>query len=223
MEYREWEPYYQQILSDFGFDRRRDEQAALILSQLLPPVTDAPVELRRALGGKVVTVLGNAPGLEAELPHATGTVIAADEAVSVALSKGILPDIVVTDLDGRIEDLLVAAKRGSIVIIHAHGDNMPALKKWAGRFSSSCMGTTQSRPFANIHNFGGFTDGDRAAFLADHFGAREIRLIGFDFEKPNPKDQPPEVKMKKLAWAKKLLGILRRRCPILFPSSSSSG
>ena len=44
------------------------------------------------------------------------------------------------------------------------------------------IGTTQIEPISDVYNFGGFTDGDRAVFLAEHFGAKEIELVGFDFE-----------------------------------------
>ncbi|MEE9236285.1 MAG: hypothetical protein V3U52_00640, partial [Thermoplasmata archaeon] len=63
--------------------------------------------------------------------------------------------------------------------------------------------------------------GDRAVFLADHFGASVIRLLGFDFERPNPKDRSTEVKQRKLIWAKKLIRLLQKRSVILFPASSS--
>jgi uncharacterized Rossmann fold enzyme len=222
VDFWEWEPYYRQILADFGFDRRRDEEAAHRLARLLPAEGPGPAALRELLSGKVVTVLGNAPQLESELVHVEGMVIAADEAVSVALCADVVPHIVVTDLDGRIEDLLEATRLGSKAVIHAHGDNMRAIEIWASEFPASSIGTTQSRPFAHIHNFGGFTDGDRAAFLAEHFGAREIRLIGFDFENPNPKDQPADVKRRKLAWARRLIGVLEERSIILFPASASS-
>ena len=33
----------------------------------------------------------------------------------------------------------------------------------------------------NIHNFGGFTDGDRCVFLANRFKAKKIILFGMDF------------------------------------------
>ena len=32
-----------------------------------------------------------------------------------------------------------------------------------------------------VHNFGGFTDGDRCVFLANHFKAKKIILLGMDF------------------------------------------
>jgi len=44
------------------------------------------------------------------------------------------------------------------------------------------IGTTQLKPFGKLHNFGGFTDGDRAVCLAEHFKAGLIILAGMDFE-----------------------------------------
>ena len=32
-----------------------------------------------------------------------------------------------------------------------------------------------------VNNFGGFTDGDRCVFLANHFKANKIILLGMDF------------------------------------------
>ncbi len=222
MEFAEWQPYYEQILKDFGFDRRKDEEAAEMLSHLLPPGRSTPSQIRGIIGDQVVTVLGNGPRLAEETHLVQGRVIAADEAVAVASSMGLTPDVVVTDLDGRIEDLLAANANGAFAVIHAHGDNMEALERWAGSFSSQSLGTTQSRPFAQIYNFGGFTDGDRAVFLAEHFGASQIRLLGFDFETPNPKDYPADIKRKKLVWAKRLIRVLKQRSAIVFPALSSS-
>jgi uncharacterized Rossmann fold enzyme len=100
---------------------------------------------------------------------------------------------------------------------------MEALQRWTPSFGPRTLGTTQAEPFEGIHNFGGFTDGDRAAYLADHLGATEIRTVGFDFDRPNPKDQPTDVKLRKLAWARRLLEDLGRRRPLTDPSSASSG
>jgi hypothetical protein len=67
------------------------------------------------------------------------------------------------------------------------------------------MGTTQSRPFGRLHNFGGFTDGDRAVLMARHLGA-PTRLLGFDFDTPRLKEgRDVEVKKRKLAWARRLI------------------
>jgi 2-amino-4-hydroxy-6-hydroxymethyldihydropteridine diphosphokinase len=65
------------------------------------------------------------------------------------------------------------------MIVHAHGDNINKLPH-AISFRY-CIGTTEDKPFGKIRNFGGFTDGDRCVFLANHFGASKIILIGMDF------------------------------------------
>lgn len=223
MEWADWEPYYVQILRDFGFDRGRDEEAARLLARLLPDARAGPADMRHRLDARTVTVLGNGPNLEDELDHAEGVVVAADEATSVALRHGLVPSIIVTDLDGRVEDQVEAQAHGSFVVIHAHGDNTEALRRWTSSFGHRTLGTTQAEPSDEVHNFGGFTDGDRAVYLADHFGAGEIRMVGFDFTRPNPKDQPTAVKLRKLAWARRLLEDLGRRRPLTDPSSASSG
>ena len=91
-------------------------------------------------------------------------------------------------------------------MIHAHGDNIEALKRYVPLFSGKVMGTTQVRPFGLLHNFGGFTDGDRAVLMARHFSATDIRLIGFNFEEPRPKEgREIGTKRKKLSWARRLI------------------
>ncbi len=119
---------------------------------------------------------------------------------------GIVPDVICTDLDGNseadIEKEILACEKGSIVLIHAHGDNIDKLERYVPRFKRF-IATTQARPFGKVYNFGGFRDGDRCFFVARECGARKIRLVGFDFE---DSDVNP-IKKKKLKWAKKLMGI----------------
>lgn len=201
MDFSRWEIYYSQILRDFGYDRDEDERAAVILSNLLKDRSSSIDSLRSVIEGRRVTVAGDAESLEREIDETTDVVISADEATSVLLEKEIIPNAFTTDLDGKIEDLLRANSLGSIAIVHAHGDNIPALHKHVKSFEGPIIGTTQTKPIEGIHNFGGFTDGDRAVFIADHFGAKEIRLVGFDFENPREKDKDPEVKARKLDWA----------------------
>jgi len=129
-------------------------------------------------------------------------VIAADGATSVLLRNAIIPDIVCTDLDGTIPDIITANRLGSILVVHAHGDNIPMLKKVLPALTENVLCTTQSKPFHNVYNFGGFTDGDRCVFLAKECGAQSIELIGFDFED----EQVTARKKKKLKWAKRLIG-----------------
>ena len=94
------------------------------------------------------------------------------------------------------------------MIVHAHGDNIRRLPH-AISFRY-CIGTTEDRPFGKIRNFGGFTDGDRCVFLANHFGASKIIMIGMDFgihigkySKVGIYNRP--LKIKKLRRGKSLL------------------
>jgi len=201
MRFEEWEPYYRQILQDFGYDRRKDEEAAQLLEGLLvgPRVLDE--ELQRLFEGRAVTVAGNAESLPEELADLGDFVVAADEAVSILREHGRDPQVLVTDLDGDVEDQVAANARGCVAVIHAHGDNMTALQRWVPRFTGPVVGTTQATPFGSVRNFGGFTDGDRAVCLAAHFGATSVRLAGFDFENPNAKDTDRATKQRKLDWA----------------------
>lgn len=201
MEFRRWEVYYRRILQDFGYEESKDNEAARMLSTLLQGERIDPSLLDEIIRGKPVSVVGDAPSLDRQLSEIDGVVISADEATSTLLAHGIVPEIIMTDLDGKIPDLRKANEQGSIVIIHAHGDNIEQLVKWAPLFRGKVLGTTQSQPFDDLHNFGGFTDGDRGVFLADHFDASQIRLVGFDFENVNPKEENPETKRRKLDWA----------------------
>jgi uncharacterized Rossmann fold enzyme len=85
---------------------------------------------------------------------------------------------------------------------------MPLLRHWVPRLPGPVVGTTQAAPLPNVHNFGGFTDGDRAVFAADHLGASRIVIIGFDLDDTSV----DPFKRGKLAWARKLLGMIGYEC-----------
>src|SRR5437867_12342393 len=171
MEFETWEPFYDEILNDFGISWEEDEAVVVEIDRLLGGSRGPDSSLRKLIRGKEVTVAGNGPNVAQEIGGARGVLLTADEATSVALEKGLLPAILVTDLAGTVSDQVKANGEGVIAVIHGHGDNGPAVRQWAPRFSGATMATTQSRPFGGLRNFGGFTDGDRAVFLADHFGA----------------------------------------------------
>ncbi len=197
--FEDWEPYYLRILDHFGFDRAGDEAAARLLASQLPR-DDLPV-LERLIRGKPATVCGNGPNLVAELNRIRGTVIAADGAANRLYAEGIRPAAIVTDLDGATEAFTEMNREGTVIVVHAHGDNRDLLRFWVPLFPGPLVGTTQARPFDGIHNFGGFSDGDRAVFLAHALGATEVILAGFllDDTAVNP------VKRDKLRFARELL------------------
>jgi uncharacterized Rossmann fold enzyme len=202
MEFKDWEPHYCEILSYFGFDRAGDEEAARLLASLMP--RDNLLSLAALTCDNPVTICGNAPCLKDELGKINGVIFAADAASDVLDSHGVRPDAVFTDLDGASERLLELNKEGTIVVVHAHGDNIALLKHWVPLFKGPLVATTQGTPLAHVHNFGGFSDGDRAVFVADELGAEQITIIGFDLD-DNTVDP---VKRGKLIWARKLLALI---------------
>jgi uncharacterized Rossmann fold enzyme len=206
MRFEVWEPYYRDILEYFGFDRAQDEEAARLLGTLM--IRDNILSLTSLTCGNDITVCGNAPCLKKELDKISGVVFAADAAAEVLDAHGIIPDAVFTDLDGADDRLLELNESGTIVIIHAHGDNMPLLRSWVPRFKGPVVATTQSTPLKNVYNFGGFSDGDRAVFAADELGAAHITLIGFDLDDTNV----DPMKRGKLFWARKLLKAIGHVC-----------
>jgi uncharacterized Rossmann fold enzyme len=202
MKFEDWEPLYTEILDYFAFDREGDERAAAVLADLAPRDDLALLEAR--CRGADVTVCGNAPCLARELDLVHGTVFAADAAAEVLYSRGIRPDAVFTDLDGATDCFPAMNREGTIMVVHAHGDNIPLLHLWVPKFAGPLVATTQARPLPGVHNFGGFTDGDRAVFAADELGAASVTLLGFDLD---DRSVDP-VKRGKLAWARTLLAMI---------------
>ncbi len=206
MKWERWNLLYTEIERDFGFPREKEYRARDMLSRIIGKNFVSIAELRHLIDSKIY-VVGNSSRMEKELDRIpeNARIIAADNAAVRLYSHGITPTLVLTDLDGEIDELL---RIPSIFGIHAHGDNMDKLH-YAEMFPRR-FGTTQIEPLWNVYNFGGFTDGDRGVFLAAHFGA-EIHLIGFDFENPTPKTgKSMELKRKKLKWAKKLIKNLEK-------------
>lgn len=200
-----WDEYYVRILDYFGFSREDDEEAARLLSSILPG-NDISL-LTNTISGSDIIVAGNAPSLPDDIKKTDfegKIVIAADAAARVMKKGGVIPDIVFTDLDGLDDDVLEMNEAGTILAVHAHGDNMPLVKSWVPKMKGPVVGTTQSTPLENVYNFGGFSDGDRGVFAAYELGAKSVSLIGFDLD---DKSVDP-VKHGKLMIARKLLHLL---------------
>ena len=169
-------------MREFQFSRKKDTESAKVLSTILR--ADFPLKkLEKKIKNQTVFVIGAGSSITQSIPvlkkYKNITKIVADGATKALIENKIKTDIVVTDLDGDQKFLKKAAKKNAIMIVHAHGDNIEKLHL-ASDFKY-CIGTTEGKPFGNIHNFGGFTDGDRCVFLAKYFGAKKIILFGMDF------------------------------------------
>jgi uncharacterized Rossmann fold enzyme len=223
MNFNDWNKYYKRIVADFGYKKDSDEKSALLLSNLISRKEMVSEQiLSRILKNKEITIVGgHLPSVKNYLNKESlqHPIIAADSSISILLNKHIIPDIIVTDLDGNVKDILRANDIGAIAVIHAHSDNKLALKRYLPQFKGKIICTTQTRPLKYVYNFGGFTDGDRCVFLASHFKARSINLIGFEFSKPYGEKTSAnrEMKRKKLEWARKLIDIVQKQgVPIYF-------
>jgi len=71
MDFSTWEPIYEEILKDFGFDRAEDERSASILSGLLRDldIKKAYEKIKLTIEGRRVIVCGKAHTLIEELGH----------------------------------------------------------------------------------------------------------------------------------------------------------
>jgi hypothetical protein len=208
MKFNEWEPLYREIINDMGYDPDQDAHSARILSDMLFDIKRSASlkTLFELIKDNDVLVCGNAPCLGEDLLKIEPSeycIIAADGATAVLMNAGIVPHIIVTDLDGDIEAQIEANSQGAVMVVHAHGDNFPAINSVVPQLCN-IIGSTQAQPLENVFNFGGFTDGDRCVFLAKEFQASGIIMIGFDFNDTDVTD----VKKKKLKWAKKLISLV---------------
>jgi 2-amino-4-hydroxy-6-hydroxymethyldihydropteridine diphosphokinase len=226
VRYELWAPQYEAIRADLGYRFDREEAAAATLERLLPERarSDPLVRLAPLVRGRDAVVVGLAPGAGPppvwRLPPASPppAVLAADGAAGLCLQAGLVPTLVVTDLDGPVPSEVEANGRGASVVVHAHGDNLPALETWVPEFPGELAGSWAGAPRNGLLNAGGFTDGDRAAYLAEALGARRILLWGFDPYRVVEDDPAVRaIKLRKLAWAERLLELLARdgQCPLL--------
>lgn len=223
MFYKQWAPIYKKIVDDFGFSIKKDKLSADILEELLKINKSFLIKkLKELIYNKEIIVFGAGPSLEnsieiKKIRFADKIKISADGATTALLEKNIQPDLIVTDLDGKVSDQIYANSKGSTLVIHAHGDNINKIKKYVPEFKGSVIGSTQTNPkkYKNVYNFGGFTDGDRAVFLANHFNAKKIHLVGFDFNGEIGKysfseKKDKNLKLKKLRWCKYLIKYLMK-------------
>ena len=172
---------------------------------------------RRLLEATQIVLVGAAiDAASLERPWTDGTVfVAADGAVGACFER-VEVACVVSDLDGE-PYLSQAVEKGIPVVVHAHGDNPTAwaqcLEKWSRLETASIVLTHQSKEnHEDIHNVGGFTDGDRAACFLSWVGVppEKVRYLGFATDRVGPwsgTTDPPR-KLEKLVWMDAVLDLL---------------
>lgn len=235
MDINEWEGWYKEILDTLGFSREDDEKTADLLDGILDKkgcltIDEFYDEIMEKKDTSKFIVFGAGPSIKKHIEYVKENydlndylLVSADGATTAMLEGDLIPDIVATDLDGKMSDLLTANSLGSYFVIHAHGNNEELIDTWTTSFNK-ILGTTQSVPVGNLYNFGGFTDGDRAMFFTLALGCEEMILAGMDFgttvtkySRPNidgetgPAD---EIKTKKLIFAERLLNWIKENTDV---------
>ncbi len=208
MQYEEWQPAYEAILAAFGYGEAGDRRGR---DALLAALGDGrPLAVGDLALSGTVAVCGAGPSLAEDLPvpRRADAVVAASTAVDVLRDAGVAVDCMVTDLDKNPDTTRELAAAGTPVAVHGHGDNVDAVRRVVPQLETAAvLPTTQTEPRPPAVNPGGFTDGDRAAFLADACGADRLVFAGWDFDDPSVGAE----KARKLHWAERLLRWLERR------------
>ena len=206
-----WKTKFKEIRREFEYEETDDFLSAKKLDSLLQKKFSKK-QLQNRITGKTVFIIGAGPSLSKSLAYIKKckniTKIVADGAVRALLERGIKPDILVTDLDGDLDSIKKIGKTKIPILVHAHGDNYDKLE--IVKIFSNVVGTTQTKEFGKLKNFGGFTDGDRCVFLAEYFNASKIVLVGMDFGQKIGKYSKHRVinrrtKIKKLKFGKMII------------------
>jgi hypothetical protein len=235
MDIKTWMEWYKEIIHTLGFKKDDDERSAKYLNDFLKCDFDNIHTVHKSISfndlpfSENIIVFGAGPSLKQHIKMIKSSIlskkspifiiISADGATTALIEENIIPDIIVTDLDGKIDDLITANNYGAFMVIHAHGNNLNVLKSNLKNFKK-ILGTTQNIPLEYVHNFGGFTDGDRSVFLAVQLGAKKIIMGGMDFgevvtqySRPDMMDQTgpaDDVKKAKLEYASKLVEWIKK-------------
>lgn len=214
MNFAEWEPAYQAILADFGFDRDADRAARDRLATMTSAFPER--RLRSLFQEAHVAIAGGGPGVVEAVGGRDDldVIVAASTAAGALRAANISVDLMVTDLDKTPGVVRALTQDGTPVAVHAHGDNRSLVDQQVPRLAEDAViPTTQTVPNGHVRNYGGFTDGDRAAFLADHFGADRLVFPGWALDDPSV----GPLKARKLDWAGRLLYWLEQRRGEYFP------
>ena len=221
--------FYHPIVRALHIDETRDYMCRDILSELLAQHDSQQRQLESLspiLQNKNVFIFGAGPSLDLDiagvknvLKTSRPVIIAADGAADPLCDMGFEPAVLVSDLDSCSKQNLELINRDKKkVFVHAHGDNIQLIRSIVPKLNRNILGTTQVTSTKNVWNFGGFTDGDRACYIASHFFPSCIVIAGMDFggrEGKHSKNQYDASsnpnRSKKLTWGKKSLEFLARK------------
>ncbi|MDI6729936.1 MAG: DUF115 domain-containing protein [Candidatus Altarchaeum sp.] len=212
---------YKDIVRILNLYEEKDMTSAKILSKISCGMQKQILDLKhikKKIVGKNIMIFGAGPSLIPDLEQLMKLKnfdlfikICADGATKALIEQKIIPDFVVSDLDGDTGAIKKANEKETILLIHAHGNNIEAIKKYVPKFKNLILTTQTNLKLKNLHNFGGFTDGDRSVFFALKFKPKVVILVGMDFGNKigeyskKISGEKAKFKLKKLKIGKKLI------------------
>ena len=109
-----WKRRYQSILKELNYSEKKDKESAVILDSILKKNSNNQ-KIIKLIQGKTVFVIGSGPSLSLAIPKLKkfkkSIKIAADSSLKPLLENGIVPDIIVTDLDGDEDAIKKLSKK----------------------------------------------------------------------------------------------------------------
>jgi hypothetical protein len=103
-----WKKRYYEILKEFKYTEKKDKESSIVLNSILKK-TNVNKKIIGLVKGKTVLVIGSGPSLASAIPKLKNykkiVKIVADSSIKPLVENGIIPDIIVTDLDGDLKTL----------------------------------------------------------------------------------------------------------------------
>jgi uncharacterized Rossmann fold enzyme len=195
------------VREDLRYDPKKDWRASEIAQVIAKGFGEWERELDVLIRDRKVAILFPSREMPDTLDPDDQTLISVDGATNWLVKKGVVPHVVVTDLDG-----LEVIPKEPVYVVLLHGDNLKHLYKVYEM--KRVVLATQVFPKGGLLFTGGFTDGDRALALAIKYGAREVKLLNFDITEVGEYSKPSNYplllkdKMRKLAWAERIVNFL---------------
>lgn len=233
MDWSSWEPFYKKLAIELNLNIEQDYKAADEFKNIVMKINQngyrKNLEKLKKKKSDYVWIFGAGPSLDHDfsifVAYSTpkDLIVGVDGACLFLLQHKIYPDIIFSDLDGSLEAIETCLQHGSILILHAHGDNSKIVQQFSPKLlPNNFIPTIQTKPDEPfLYNFGGFTDGDRAiSAILTWFLSVKVLLLGFTFGKIQGKYSKPtilknhseasEFKLKKLSFAKYFIKYLAK-------------
>lgn len=190
-----------------GYLRHRESIASLQGPPLCYEECLALEDLLSNVKGSKVCIVGPLGGFNYEECDVIG---APEGGAGHLIALGVKPLYVTGDLDVELKTLDIILEATRIFLIHIHSDNIERVLAYGVRRRTTRVVYTSQIPTTTCTlPLGGFTDGDRAVIIAMLAGAREIRILGYNFKEPSYSHKSvalrDESKIVKLKLAAKMI------------------